>query len=302
MDRFRELSAFVAVAEHGAFNAAARQLRLSPAAITRLVTGLEERLGVRLFARTTRKTSLTEAGRRLLDDAERILQDLEAAEALARGADTVPRGLLRITAPVLFGQRFIAPIVLDFLESQPEVVVEVVLLDRVADMIEEGFDVAVRIGPLPDSTLTATRVGAVRLVTAASPGYLERCGTPGRPEDLRHHDLIHAAGTGTPPEWVFAARGERRRVRFAPRFAITTMVGGIDAAMAGRGIVRGLSYQLTEAIETGSLVEILHRFEDREMPIHLVHAEGRRAAAKIRSFVQVASQTLRRDAVRLMVR
>ena len=184
MDRFRELSTFLAVAEEGAFNAAARRLEVSSPAVTRLVTALEARLGVLLFTRTTRQVALTEAGLRLRHDAARILADLGEAEASAAGAHEAPRGMLRVTAPVLFGQRFIAPILRDYLDAFPEVSASALFLDRVVDLIGEGLDVALRIGELPDSSLIATKVGEVRQVTIAAPAYLKRHSLPPDPEEL----------------------------------------------------------------------------------------------------------------------
>ncbi|MEO1121457.1 MAG: LysR family transcriptional regulator, partial [Pseudomonadota bacterium] len=169
MDRFREIEAFVTVAQEGAFSAAARKIGLSPASLTRLISGLEERLGVRLFNRTTRRVSLTDDGRRFFGDAEHVLQALNAAEAAASGSSDAPTGLLRVTAPTIFGQRHLAPILRDFLDAHPQVRAELLLLDRAVDLIEEGIDVALRIGELPDSSLIAKRIGAVRRVVVAAP-------------------------------------------------------------------------------------------------------------------------------------
>ena len=293
MDRFRELTTFVAVADTGAFNAAARQMNLSPPAVTRLVTALEGRIGARLFTRTTRHVALTEAGRRLLADATRILAELEEAEASAAGAHQSPRGELRVTAPVMFGQRHIAPILRDYLDAFPDVSANVLFVDRIVDLIDEGLDVAVRIGELPDSTLSATRVGAVRRVTVASPGYLTARGTPAEPEDLIRHRIVQPIGLLRGPEWVFVAGGETRTVRLTPRLTVNTVAAALDAVRAGWGITHLLSYQAAAELAAGELVEVLRGFEDREMPVHLVHSEGRRAAAKVRTFIDFASARLR---------
>jgi DNA-binding transcriptional LysR family regulator len=302
MDRFRELSTFTAVAEEGAFNAAARRLNASPPAVTRLVNTLEARLGVRLFTRTTRQVALTEAGARLLTDAARILADLEAAEASATGAHEVPQGMLRITAPVQFGQRFLAPVLRDYLDAYPAVRAEALFVDRIVDLIGEGLDVALRIGDLPDSSLTATRIGAVRRVTVASPDYLERHGRPAAPGDLAHHRVIFPSATGGALAWDYVAVGRQRAIRLKPALNVNTMQGAIDAAIAGWGVTRVLSYQVGDAIASGALAEVLVESEDREMPIHLVHSEGRRAAAKIRAFIDLAAQRLRAEAGRLAAR
>ena len=302
MDRFRELTTFVAVAEQGAFNAAARCLNASPPAVTRLVTALEARLGVQLFTRTTRQVALTEAGARLMTDAARILAELEAAEASATGAHDAPQGVLRITAPVLFGQRFIAPILRDYLDIHPKVTAEALFVDRIVDLIGEGLDVAVRIGDLPDSSLTAIRVGAVRRVTVAAPGYLASHGTPQAPGDLAGHRIIFPSGTGGALAFEYAAGRSRQTMRLDPALSVNTMQAAIDAAAAGWGVTRVLSYQVVGEIARGALVEVLADSEDREMPIHLVHSEGRRAAAKIRAFIDLAAGRLRAEAGRLAAR
>ncbi len=299
MDRFREITTFVAVAEEGAFNAAARRLNASPPAVTRLVNGLEARLGVQLFTRTTRQVALTEAGARLMADATRILAALEAAEGSAAGAHEAPQGVLRITAPVLFGQRFIAPVLRDYLDAFPAVAAEALFIDRIVDLIGEGLDVALRIGELPDSSLSVNRVGAVRRVTVAAPDYVARHGAPQSPGDLTDHRVIFPSTTGGALAWEYAAGSEQQTMRLEPALTINTMEAAIDAAVAGFGVTRVLSYQVGDALASGALVEVLEACEDREMPIHLVHSEGRRAAAKIRAFIDMAAQRLRAEAGRL---
>ena len=302
MDRFRELTTFVAVAEAGAFNAAARRLGLSPPAVTRLVTALEARLGVQLLTRTTRRVALTEAGARLRDDALRILAELAEAEALAAGARAAPSGHLRLTAPVLFGQRFVAPILRDYLDSHPEVTASAIFVDRNVNLLDEGHDLALRIGPLPDSSLSARRVGAVRRVMVAAPAYLARHGSPAAPEDLLHHRSIFPTSVEEVPVWSFVAGKRRRSVRLAPALCLNTMAAAIDAALDGWGLTRALSYQVADALAEGRLVEVLTEHDDQILPIHLLHAEGRRAAAKIRSFIDFAAARLQKDAGRLLAR
>jgi DNA-binding transcriptional LysR family regulator len=302
MDRFRELTTFVAVAETGAFNAAARRLNASPPAVTRLVNGLEARLGVQLFTRTTRQVALTEAGARLMTDATGILAGLEAAEASAAGAHAAPQGVLRITAPVLFGQRFLAPVLRDYLDAYPAVTAETLFIDRIVDLIGEGLDLALRIGELPDSSLSATRVGAVRRVTIAAPAYLEQQGRPQTPTDLAGHRVIYPSAMGGVKAWEYVAGVRHQTMRLEPALSVNTMEAAIDAAVAGFGVTRVLSYQVGDAIARGTLVEVLAECEDRKMPIHLVHSEGRRAAAKIRAFIDLAARRLRGEAGRLMAR
>lgn len=296
MDRFSELEAFVAVAEDGGFNAAARKLNRSPPSVTRLVAGLEARLRTRLLTRTTRQVGLTEAGARLLGDARRLLEDLALAEAAAVGAHEVPQGALSVTAPVIFGRRYVAPLVRSFLDVHPQVTARTLYVDRIVDLIEEGLDVAVRLGELPDSGLTAVRVGAVRRVVVAAPGYLAVHGRPHSLEDLARHRLAAPSLSARAESWDFVAGGRKRSVRIAPALTGNTIDVSIDAALAGWGITRVLSYQVADALASGRLVEILTAFEDREMPIHLVHAEGPLRAAKIRAFVDHAARELRRQA------
>jgi len=302
MDRFRELTTFVAVAEEGAFNGAARRLGSSPPAITRMVNALEERLGVRLFTRTTRQVALTEAGARLREDAQRILAELEEAESLATGARATASGHLRLTAPVMFGQRFLAPLLCDYLDAHPAVSASALFVDRNVNLLDEGIDVALRIGELADSSLSASRVGAVRRVIVAAPGYLNRKGTPAKPETLKDHRIIFPTSIVEIPSWTFVFGNKRRPIRLRPALSLNTMAATIDAALAGWGITRALSYQVADDLAKGRLIEVLGAYEDRIMPIHLLHAEGRRAAAKIRSFVDFATERLRVEAERLLAR
>ncbi len=295
MNQFRELSAFVAVAEEEAFNAAARRLKVSPSGVTRLINAMEERIGARLFTRTTRRVSLTDAGRRLYGEAGRILEEVEQAEAMAAGAHQMPRGMLRITAPVLFGQRYLMPIVRDFLDAYREVSVSAAFLDRTVHVLDEGFDVALRIGQLEDTSLYATRVGTARRVVVAAPAYLAARGTPVHPADLAAHQTVNPEGLFSREEWVFRAGGKPVPARLRPTLSVSTMTAAIDAAIAGWGLTRALSYQVADALADGRLVEVLSAWESEEMPISLLYPEGRQAAAKIRVFVEFAAGRLRAE-------
>ncbi|WP_428699638.1 LysR substrate-binding domain-containing protein [Stappia sp.] len=291
MDRFSEMQAFVAVAERGAFNAAARALNRSPAAVTRLIAGLEARLDARLFLRSTRAIALTEAGERFLVEARQVLAALAEAEETARGAHGTPRGTLRITAPVLFGEMLLAPVLRDFLDANREVAAELMLLDRIVDLVEEGFDIALRIGELQGASLMARRVGTLRLVTVAAPAYLAHAGTPETPDALRKHRLVAARGLGD-GDWTFR-NGERSIVHArAPALSVNTVRAAIDAAVAGFGVTRALSYQVQPALARGSLVEILAPFETSRIPVHLVHPHGRRVPARVRAFLAFAASAL----------
>lgn len=295
MDRLDGMRVFVAVAEAGGFAAAARSLRLSPPAVTRAVAALEERIGARLLHRTTRTVRLTDAGARFLADAKRILAELDEAEATAAGAHAEPRGQMAVTAPLLFGRMHVAPVVLDFLGRYPAVSARTLFVDRVVDLMDEGIDVAVRIAVLPDSTLSAVRVGEVRRVTCAAPGYLARQGTPQVPRDLEALDCIGFQTAATPAPWVFPARsGEgSETVRPPMRLLVSNADVAVQAAIAGHGVTRVLSYQAADAVHDGRLVVLLADHEPPPIPVHLVHLEGRRAAARVRAFVDFAAARLR---------
>jgi DNA-binding transcriptional LysR family regulator len=291
MDRLDALAFFVAVAEQGGFMAAARKTGRSTAAVSRAVAALEDRLGERLFNRSTRALSLTEAGDKLLDRARRLLADYdEMADSLQGGS--APRGALTLTAPVMFGRLHIMPIVQDFLREHPFVDVTLLLFDRVVPLVEEGIDLGLRIGHLPDSSLLALRVGAVRRVLVASPDYLARAGEPRDPADLADHAFISTFGAASAPgHWSLGAE-EDRTIRFRPRLTVNSVDAALDAASAGLGIVRLFSYQTAERIAQGRLVRLLQSFEPPAVPIHLVRPPGR-AQRKVALFMERAAGVLR---------
>lgn len=294
MDRLDGMRVFVAVAEAGGFAPAARALRLSPPAVTRAVAALEDRIGARLLHRTTRTVRLTEAGARFLADAKRILAELDEAEATAAGAHAEPRGQVTVTAPLLFGKMHVAPVVLGFLARYPEVSARTLFVDRVVDLLDEGIDVAIRIAVLPDSTLSAVRVGHVRRVVCASPEFLARHGTPETPRDLEGLDCIGFQSGPTPAPWVFPVRdGGSETVRPRMQLLVNNADVAVEAAIAGRGITRVLSYQAADAVRDGRLAILLPGFEPPPIPVQLVHLEGRRAAARVRAFVDFAGERLR---------
>lgn len=293
MDRFEAMRVFAAVAELQGFAPAARRLRLSAPAVTRAVATLEDRLGARLLHRTTRVVRLTEAGMRYLADCKRILAEVEEAEAAAAGSHAEPRGQLVITAPLMFGRLHVAPIVLDFLKRHPDVVARTLYLDRVVDLVEEGIDAAVRIGPLPDSSLTAIRVGSMRRIVCASPAYLRARGIPRSPADLAGHDAIVFSGVALPRGWSFEVDGRRQAASPRVRLEVNSAEAAIDAAAAGQGVTRVLYYQAARALRAGRLRVILDGFEPPPSPVHVVHVEGRRVAARVRAFVDFAVRRLR---------
>jgi DNA-binding transcriptional LysR family regulator len=293
VDHLETMRVFVAVAEEESFAAAARRLALSPPAVTRAITALEERIGAGLLHRTTRIVRVTEAGARYLADCKRILAELDEAEAAAAGAHAEPRGLLTVTASTMFGRMYVAPVLLDFLGRHPRVSARTVFIDRIVDILEEGIDVAVRISHLPDSSLTAVRVGAVRRVLCASPAYLAERGVPETPADLAHHDAIAFGPVAPRAEWSLAAGAQAVTVSPPTRLFANTAEVAIAAAVAGRGITRVLSYMIEPDVRAGRLAIVLRAHEPPPVPIHVVHAEGRRAAARVRAFVDHAVEQLR---------
>ncbi len=295
MDRFHAIQVFAKVADCGGFAAAARDLALSPPAVTRAVAMLEDRLGTRLFVRTTRSVRLTESGERFLQDGRRILLELEEAEEAAVGSHAAPRGALHITGPVLFGRMFVTPILGDFLEQYPMVSARTLFVDRVVNLMDEGLDVAIRIGELPDSSLIAVRAGAVRRVMFASPEYLQKHGLPQRPEDLSSHRLIQSLALGASPEWPFQKDGKPVSVRAEPRIRMNTNDAVIELALRGWGLSRLLSYQIAPWLADGRLQTVLSDFELPPLPIHVLHQEGRMVSAKVRSFVDYMVERLRAD-------
>ncbi len=295
MDRLQAMTTFVAVVDSGGFASAARKLNLSPPVVTRAVAELEERLGLRLLTRTTRVVRVTDAGARFAEDCRRILADIDEAETAATGTHAAPRGTLTLTAPVLFGQLYVTPILVRYLQQFPEVDAQCLFLDRVVNVVEEGIDVAVRIGELPDSSLQAARVGRVRRVLVAAPAYLQAHGVPQRPEDLSAHTIASAAGVTPVSEWRFNDAGKPLLQRLQPRLRTTTNDSAIAAAVAGLGITRLLSYQVAAHVRSGALQVLLEDFEAAPLPVHVVHHEGRRATQKVRAFIDLAVDTLRAD-------
>ncbi|MFZ5791136.1 MAG: LysR family transcriptional regulator [Pseudomonadota bacterium] len=294
MDRLDELRLFIAVLDTGSLATAARKLRRSPPAVTRALAELEARLGVRLIERTTRRLAPTEAGRRLAEQARRLLADFEEAMGEAAGESTRPRGRLRIAAPLAFGRIHVAPIVTAFLDAYPEVSAELSLADRVVDLVEEEIDVAVRISRLGDTSLVARRVGAVRRVLAASPAYLAEHGTPESPADLRAHELILFSGSGE-GEWKFADPQGREGEISLPvraRFAVNQADAAIAAAREGRGIVAALSYQVAPDLKAGQLVRVLQDFETAPIPVQLVFPSARHMVPRLRAFLDFAAPRL----------
>jgi len=285
--RLESLAAFVAIADQGSFAGAARALRSSPPAMTRAVAGLEERLGVKLLHRSTRSVRLTEQGAVFLERCRRLLADLRDAELGATGETADPHGMLVVTASQMLGRLHVVPIVTELLARHARLDIRLILLDRPIQIVEEGVDVAVRIGDLADSALTAVKLGEVRRVLVASPSYLEKHGAPRTPADLRAHSIVAFTGVSATDEWRFGD-AERSTVQVKPRLVINTAGGAIAAVEAGAGIARLLSYQASEGVAAGRLVHVLDEAAPPPTPINLLFQAARGASPNVRAFVEAA--------------
>jgi DNA-binding transcriptional LysR family regulator len=293
MDRLAAINVFVAIAEAGSLSAAGRRLGMPLSTVSRYLAALEDQVRVRLITRTTRDLVLTESGRHYLESCRRIVAELEAAELRLAGEHEEPQGELAVTAPVVFGRLQVLPVVVEFLRMFPRVTARLLLVDRTVDLIEEGLDVSVRIGALPDSSLIATRVGSIRHITCASPAYLVSRGRPSSPQELRNHDCISFTALSPVERWSFAGP-KPQRVNLHPRLTVNTAEAAIDAAVAGLGITRVLSYQAARPVAAGSLRLILENFEPEEMPVNILHREDRLPQAKVESFIAFAVPRLRK--------
>lgn len=288
MDQLDAMRTFVSVATLGSFAEAARRLRLSPSVVTRSVAHLEERLGLTLMDRTTRSLRLTERGRIYLESCRQILDDVEDADRKARGEDSEPRGALSVAAPILFGRLHVLPIIARVLAEHKGLSVRLLLSDRNVHLVEEGIDVAVRVGDLADSSLMAVKLGAVSRVMVASPGYLARRTAPTAPSDLASHDIIAFEGIDATNEWRFGDGG--KVVRVDPRLAVNSADAAIAAAEAGVGVTRALSYQVREAVEAGRLLPILQGFAPPASPVSAIYPLRRIASPNVAAFIKAARE------------
>ena len=299
MDQLHLMTVFIAVAEEQGFAPAARRLNMSPPAVTRAIAALEDTLGIKLLTRTTRYVRITEAGARYLEDTRRILAAVEQANEAAIGINSEPKGHLTVTAPVLFGQKYVMPGVVEYLNTYPETQVDAVFLDRVVNLLEEGFDVGIRIGQLPDSTQHAKTVGEVRLVLVASPEYLARYGIPQTPDALKQHTLIASSAGNMTHDWQFSEQKDKQKskqtIRIQPRLTVTSNQAALDAAISGLGIARLISYQVADELKDARLETILSDYQLPAMPVHIIHREGRMASSKVRCFIDLMARRLRED-------
>ncbi len=290
MDRLDAMRAFIAVADARGFAPAARKLRLSPSAATRLVAALEERLGLQLLQRTTRSVTLTDGGARYLERARRIVADVDEAEDVAHAERTIPTGRFVVAAPNLFGRLHVAPLLSAYLVRYPAVAGTLLLADRVINLVDEGVDVAVRIGHLPDSSLYARPLGQTRRVVVAAPRYWKQHKRPRVPADLAAHQLI-AVSTLTPADdWRFIADGKELVQPVTPRLRTNSADAAIDHARRGGGVAMVLAYQVAELVRAGALQIVLQPFEPPPLPIQLVYTTNRHLSAKVKAFADLAAK------------
>ena len=295
MDDIYLMTVFVAVCDGLSFAGAARTLDLSAAAVTRAIQTLERRRGVALLVRHTRRVTLSEAGRRYLEDARTLLRLIADAEAAASDANVVTRGHLRVTAPVLFGRLFVVPGIADYLRRYPEMTVAATFVDRTVNLIDEGFDVAIRIGQLPDSGMKALKVGEVGRTACASPEYLSRHGVPQHPTDLYKHRTLAIDVAAQQVVWKFGSRQSPMPVKLKPACGFTGSDAAIAAAELGLGIVYLPTYQVREKMDGGSLTPVLTAFASDTVPIHLLHRESRFGSSKVRHFIELLAERLRAE-------
>jgi DNA-binding transcriptional LysR family regulator len=296
MDRLDAMKVFVLVVDEGSLAAAGRKLGRSPAAVSRAIVFLEERVGAELLHRTTRSIKLSEEGGRYVAICRRVLTELEEAEDIAAGSRAAPRGTLAITAPVVSGEMVLRPILDAFLDAYPTVSARLLLFDRAVNLIEEGIDVALRIGALSDSAMVAMKLGDVRRVVVAAPRYLKQHPRIAEPGDLAKHQIIAMAHL--PNSWTFAPQSGSavpRTVQFTPRLVINSTYAAVASAVAGRGVARMYSYQVAEQVHRGELDIVLASDEDPEMPVHLISPQGRLSVPKVRVFTDFAVPRLKKQ-------
>lgn len=293
MDKLRAMTTFVRIVETGSLTAAAERLGTSTTSVVRGLSALERGLGVRLLNRTTRRMALTDEGREYFERCRRLLADVEDAEAALLARQVKPAGRLVITAPVMFGRLHVAPLVTDFLAAFPDVRVELLLVDRVVDLIDEGIDLTLRIGALPESSLVAVPLGLTRRVLCASPAYLARHGHPARLDDLSGHQAIRVIGASAELDWTFAGDGAGRRLPVHDSLATNHIDCAIDACCKGVGCGQFLAYQVRAPLADGRLIRLLPADEPPPVPVHFAYPHSRLLSSRVRAFIDLAVPPLR---------
>ena len=290
MDRLDELRLFLAIVDTGSFAAGGRQFARSPSSATRIVSEMEQRLGSRLLQRTTRKLSLTASGARLAEHARHLLADYDEAINYAVGDAGTLRGHIRLSAPMLFGSRHMAPLVHEFVDAHPNITLRLSLEDRPVDLVDERIDVALRIGHLKNSSLMSKRVGHVRRVVVASPDYLRNQGTPRKPEDLVRHRAVSFINQANAAAWTFQGKDmKQQKIKVSSHVEVNRAEAAIGLAREGIGLARILSYQVAGELKEGSLVRVLGAYELSPVPVQLVYLSARLLAPRVRAFLDFAA-------------
>ena len=293
MDKLRAMTTFVRIVETGSLTAAAERLGTSPTSVVRSLSALERALGVRLLNRTTRRMALTDEGRDYFQRCRRLLSEVEDAESALLARQVTPAGRLVITAPVMFGRLHVAPLVIDFLAAFPEVRVELLLVDRIVDLIDEGIDLAIRIGTLPESSLVAIPLGSTRRIVCASPAYLASHGQPGHPDELPGHRAIRIIGKSFEPDWTFQENGQTLRIPMPDILATNHIDFAIDACLKGVGCGRFFAYQVRDQIAAGQLIRLLRPYEPAPLPVSFAYPHARLLSSRVRAFIDQAAPLLR---------
>ncbi len=293
MDRLESMSTLLVAVEGGSLSSASRKLGMPLATVSRKVSELEAHLRTKLVNRTSRKLTLTDAGCSYVAACKKILEDIGEAERAATGEYSAPKGNLTITTPIVFGRLHVLPVTIDFLKAYPDIDIRIVLADRVANLLEEPVDLAVRIGELADSSLIAAKLGSIRRVVCGSPVYFSVQGTPQSPHELTAHDCITFEGLMSPTTWTFRTGKSDKTVAVHSRLVVNTAEAAVDAAIAGVGITRVLSYQITTALRAGTLVTALEKFEPAPAPVSLVYAGNGLLPLKLRAFLNFAGPRLK---------
>jgi DNA-binding transcriptional LysR family regulator len=293
MDRLEAMSVLLAAVESGSLSKASRKLRLPLATVSRKVAELEAHLNAALLIRSAKGLELTPAGRSYVTAAKAILEQVTEAERAAAGEYTEPKGDLVVTAPIMFGRMHVLPLVTRFLAAYPDVSVGLVMTDRVAHFLDDQVDVALRIGPLPDSNLIATGLGTVRHVICASPDYLAANGIPSTPDDVARHSVVTFQSVSALSSWVFESEGVEIPSSFRSRLGVNTIDAAIDAGLAGAGLIRAVSYQVVDHVRAGRLRIVMQSFEPAPRPVHLVYDAQNRLPLKLRAFVDFVVPRMR---------
>lgn len=285
MDRLEAMSVIIAVTETGSISAASRRLNSPIATVSRKVAELESRLKAQLFQRTSRRMTLTHAGRSYIDACKRIIEQVDDAEREVSGEYRMPKGGLAVTAPWGLGHTHLVPLAIEFLDAYPEIALRLMLTDRMVNTTEENIDVAIRVGALPDSSMIATRIGSIRIVVCGNPSYLQTRGYPRQPADLVDHDCITIDDRAAPVAWRFVRGSRVKIVPIRSRLCVNTSEAAVLAAIAGAGLTRVMSYKMDSAKRAGTLAVVLEDFEPEPLPVHIVYSPRNQMPVKLRAFL-----------------